>query len=161
MLKTITASTKNYPHKSLLEVNADVHTQVYSVIESFKDENLAFRIDHYDRTIGDILSHALMTQRHFFLGFLVMGNEEESDYKEPKLSNIDEALDMIQKNYDITTKLIQGLSDEDLNVVIKTEWGQEMSKELAAWQGISQIMQHVGEITVIAGIGGFYEGVLG
>ena len=152
---------KRSSQKSLHEVNIDVHSQLYSVIETLKDEHLKFKIDTYDRTIGSILSHTLSTQEHFFIGFLALGNKTEADYKEPTVTTIKEAVKLIQDNLNSTTKLISGISAEELKKEIKTEWGQVMSKELAIWQGITQITLHTGEICVMAGIGGFYKGTLG
>lgn len=160
MFKPLSSPT-SFPHKSLLDVNTDVHSQIYSVLESFSDNDLAYKIDSYDKSIGDILSHMLQTQYHYFLGYQVNGDSGEADYEEPKIESIKEALDIIQENYERSSETIKGLSKETLAVKVKTSWGQEIDKELGVWLGIMQLSQHLGEITVLAGHGGFYKGTLG
>ncbi|MBN2100419.1 DinB family protein [Candidatus Dojkabacteria bacterium] len=160
MLNTPDVSSKEYPYRSLLQVNNDVHSQLYSVVESFLDQNLKHMVKEYDRNIAQVISHTLTTERYYFIGHLAEGKSIEN-YDEPTIKTIKQALEMIQENLDQTNSQIENLSIEDLNTTIKTEWGQEMTKELALWQGITQIMLHTGEICLMAGIGGFYKGVLG
>ncbi|MDD3661967.1 MAG: DinB family protein [Candidatus Dojkabacteria bacterium] len=160
MLNIKDYSGKGYPHRSLLEVNADAHSQLHSVVESFSDENLSYKIDGYERSIGDVISHTLTTARYYFIGHLALGLSVD-DYSEPKIASVKDALDLIQENLDEMSSLIEKLDAQDLASTIKTEWGQEMSKELAVWQGITQIMLHLGELCVMAGNGGFYKGTLG
>lgn len=160
MLKTKDYKKYKYPLRLLLEGNSDAHSQLYSVVESLKDEHLGYKHPKVkNRTIGEMVSHAICTQYGFYTCSLVIGKECKCECGEPK--TVKEALELIQKNLDEITKLWKKFTKEELQKEIKTEWGQVMSKELALFQSIEHIVYHVGEICFIAGIGGFYKGVLG
>lgn len=160
MLKTKNYKKYKYPLRLLLEGNSDAHVQLYSVVESLRDKHLKYKhADVKNRNIGEMISHALCTQYCFYSHQLVLGRECKCAHKTPKTIKV--ALDMIQKNLDDVLKLWEGMSKDELQREFKTEWGQVMSKELALFQSIEHIMYHVGEICFMAGIGGFYKGVLG
>lgn len=149
-----------YPYKLLLEGNADAHSQLYSVVETFKDEHLSYKNpDVKSRTCGEIISHTVCTQSCFFTNSLVLGKKEKCECKVP--ASIDDALKMIQGNLMNMSKTWQDISVEELETEITTEWGQIMSKELALFQSIEHFMYHVGELCFLAGMGGFYQGTLG
>lgn len=160
MLKLKDFSSKENPYRPLLEVNNDVHSQLYSVVETFGDNNLFHKIKGYDRTVAEVISHTLTTHQSYFIGHLSLGKAVD-DYSEPKITSVKDALGMIQKNLEETNDLICNMSQKDFTARIKTEWGQELTKEMAVWMGITQIMLHLGEVCVMAGNGGFYKGTLG
>jgi uncharacterized damage-inducible protein DinB len=150
-----------YPYKSLVTINTDAHEQLQSVIETFSDENLQVKVNNYDRSIAGIVSHTLTTEIQYFIKHLAMGNADAANYNEPQIATVREALEMIKKNLNESNSLINSFPEEKLNEVIATEWGTKMTREVAIWQGITQIMMHLGEITLMAGQAGFYQGTLG
>lgn len=151
-----------YPLKLLIEGNSDAHSQLYSVIGSLEDKNLTYKHPSVkNRTIAEMISHALCTQSCFYTSVLVLGNKEgcNPECRVPK--SVPEALKRIQTNLNNVTRKWSKLSEVDLGKEIKTEWGQVMTEEIALFQSIEHMMYHVGEICFLAGIGGFYKGVLG
>ena len=151
---------KDYPYKLLLEGNVDVHAQLYLIVETFKDEHLSYKHPEVkSRTIGELISHTLCTQRCYFTDSLVLEKKEKCECKIP--TNVKEALEMIQENLDQITKIWSKIPMKELEKEFKAEWGQVMTKELALFVSIEHYMYHVGEICFIAGMGGFYQGTLG
>jgi len=149
-----------YPHSILIEGSADAHSQLYSVIESFKDTHLLYKHKDDDRTLSDIISHALCTQYCWYTQEIVLENKTKKCACKAELT-IEKTLESIQKNLERTSRKWKQLSEKELQTEIKTEWGQIMSKELALFQSIEHMMYHVGEICYIAGLGAFYKGTLG
>lgn len=153
-------STFNYPYLSLIEVNSDVHTQLYSVIETFEDKHLSFTVESYDRSIAQVIAHTLTTPKEYFIEHLVLG-QDISDYSEPKIESVHQALEMTEQTLIDIERLIKNIDKDEFQKIIKTEWGQEMRKELAIWQALNHVVLHTGELTLMAGQGGFYKGTLG
>lgn len=159
-LKSPNTNNLDYPHKLLIEEAADAHSQLYSVIESFKDSNLKFRLPNSEnRSIVEMLSHALCTQLCFYTKELVLGQKDKCRCKTPK--TINEALNSIQQNLDEISKIWTNIPVEELQKEFKTEWRQVMTKELALLQSVEHMMYHIGEICFLSGLRGFYKGILG
>lgn len=149
-----------YPYKLLLEGAADVLGQMYSVVETFKDEDLKYENpDIKNRTIGEMIYHSLCAQICFYTHEVLLNKKEECKCKVPE--TIKEALEMIHSNLDTITKIWPQIRKDKLNEVFKTDWGQTMTKENAMLQSVTHMMYHIGEICFLAGIGGFYKGTLG
>jgi uncharacterized damage-inducible protein DinB len=141
-------------------VNADMLTNLRSVVESLKDEHLSYRPDNVKvRTIGELVSHILCTQECYYTNELVLEREEECTCSSP--NTVKEALRMIDEYEKRILDVWGGISVSELMKEFDTEWGQRLSKELALFQSIEHSMHHIGQICLIASIGGFYKNVLG
>jgi hypothetical protein len=148
------------PLKTLIEGNADTYQSLFSVIASFEDKNLEFKSPHNStRTISEIVQHTLDCQINFYLNKLVL--KKESSFQCSKPETVENALNEIQKVHDEVVSLLNTLVNVDLEEIISTEWGQSFSKKVAIFQSIWQLGYHTSEICFLAGIGGFYKGVLG
>lgn len=160
MLKIKDLAKYSYPYKLLLEGLADSHSKLYSVIESFKDKNLTYKNSAVkNRNIGEMVSHIVCAQVCFYTQKLVQGEDIKCECFVPK--TIKEALEMIQENLDRISRIWTEIDEKEFEKEVRTEWGQVMTKEVALLQSIEHTMYHVGEICFLAGMGGFYKGVLG
>jgi uncharacterized damage-inducible protein DinB len=149
-----------YPYLSLQEVNTEVHMQLYSVLETFEDKHLSFTVDGYERSIAQVIAHTLTTPKEYFIEHLVL-DKDISDYSEPEIESIQQALKLTEKAMNDIECIIKDIDRKELQKIIKTEWGQEMRKELAIWQALNHVVLHTGELTLMAGQGGFYQSTLG
>lgn len=152
---------KQYPLRSLLMLNEDVYDALISVVQDLTLEQLNFsRPEIPNRTIAQIIDHLLDTQYRFFLKELIFG-EKEPNSKLISAKSETELQKRISKYYQKTVGLYQKIKPEDFRKVINTPWGQKLSVELAAFQGITHTYYHVSEICFLRGLGGFYNKALG
>lgn len=150
----------SYPQRLLIEGASDAHAQLYSVIESFKDADLSYKHKKDDRSIAEIVSHALCCQYCWYTRELVLEKETQPCTCRAEKSVV-KTLKNIQQNQKRVAQTWKQISQKELQKEFKTEWGQVMTKELALFQSVEHMMYHVGEICYIAGLGGFYKGTLG
>ena len=152
---------KPYPLKSILMLNEDVHNALISVVKDLTPEQLNFsRPEIPNRTIAQMINHILDAQHRFFLKELIF-KEKEAEPKFEPAKNINELLQRIEKYYQNIVNLYQKINPADFGKVIETSWGQKLSIELAAFQGITHTYYHVSEICFMCGLGGFYNKALG
>jgi len=159
MLKLPDLSGVSDPLKLLIEGNFDTYSQLYAVIESFKDENLDFKLSPELRSIKEIMLHTICTQICFYTNELLLGKKGECSCGD--FNNVKSALEFIEGSFNKITEVWKNIDQSDLEKLIKTEWGAKMTGRIALFQSITQLMYHISEICLYAGRGGFYKGTLG
>ena len=150
-----------HPLRLLLEGNFDTWSSMLAVIEDLTPEQLSYNHPNYEqRTIAQMITHAIDTQYSFYTQTLVLGRKyKELKLKLPKTKN--EAIKMIVKTFKTTTNLWKNLKPKDFTKEIHTEWGQVLTGELALFQSITHTHYHVSEICFLRGIGGFPTKAMG
>lgn len=161
MLPTINWQDKPYPIKSILMLNEDVYTALVSVIKDLTSEQLNFsQTDVHNRTINQMIDHLLDSQYRFFTKELIFGEKEPEPNFSPTAS-IAEVQQRITDYYQKIVDLYTKINPSAFSRKIATPWGQELTVELVAFQGVTHAYYHVSEICFLCGIGGFYNKALG
>lgn len=152
----------DYPLKTLLLGNADTWNSMLDVVSDLTPEQLSYKHPNIkQRSIAEMINHALDTQYGFYTKHLVLGEEMPANlYKEPP-ETAEEAQRRIVETYEKTVELWKGLAQEDFKKEIPTEWGQVLTGELALFQSITHTHYHVSEICFLRGLGGFPTSVMG
>lgn len=160
-LETIDYQKIDYPMKTLLMGNEDTWPSLVDVIEDLTDEQLKFKSKENpsQRSIAEIIKHVPETQYGFYTLTLVLEKPEEVVFDEPQ--TVEEAKKMLADAYQKTALTWQKISKEQLERKFATEWGQEMTGELALFQSITHTHYHVSEICFLRGCGGFSTEVMG
>jgi len=161
-LPTIDFSTYKYPLRFLLLGNEDTWSAFLQVIEDLTPDQLAYKHQDYSqRTIAEMVNHALDTQYGFYTQHVVLGNPiPENLYKDlPKTT--EEGIKRVVEVYKKTCNLWKGLNEDVFRKEIKTEWGQVLTGELALFQSVTHTHYHLSEICFLRGLGGFPTQVMG
>ena len=150
-----------YPLKTLLVGNEDTWNSFIAVISDLTPKQLAYKYPNYSqRSISEMINHALDTQFCFYTISLVVGDEYKAlDLVLPKTAN--EAFKNILEIYKKTVGVWKELKQTDFQKEIKTDWGQIMTVELTLFQSITHTHYHLSEICFLRGLGGFPTKVMG
>lgn len=160
-LKTIDYQKTEYPMKTLLMGNEDTWVSLLEVIEDLTDEQLKFKSKENpkQRSIAEIIKHIPETQYGFYTLTLVLEKPEEVIFDEPQ--TVEEAKKVLSDAYQKIVSTWQKATKEQLERKFTTEWGQELTGELALFQSITHTHYHVSEICFLRGCGGFPTEVMG
>lgn len=160
-LQKIDFTKFSYPLRLLLEGNSDTWYSLLSVIEDLTPDQLTYKHPGFEqRTIAEMINHAVDTQYSFYTQQLVLGQPYKQLYSDlPK--TVEEAQARIGDTFAKTVELWQGLKPEDFTKEITTEWGQTLTGELALFQSITHTHYHVSEICFLRGLGGFPTKAMG
>lgn len=160
-LQKIDFNKFGYPLRLLLEGNTDTWYSLLSVIEDLTPNQLVYKHPGLEqRTIVEMINHALDTQYSFYTQNLVLGQPYQQLYLGLP-QTVGEAQKRIGDTFTKTVKLWQDLKPEDFVKEIKTEWGQTLTGELALFQSITHTHYHVSEICFLRGLGGFPTKAMG
>lgn len=142
--------------------NVDTWSSILAVIADLTSEQLAYKhLGIKQRSIAEMVSHALDTQYGFYTRHLVMGEETPASlYPEPPKTT-EEAQKRIVETFAKTVALWEKLKPEGFQKEIQTEWGQVLTEELALFQSITHTHYHVSEICFLRSLGGFPTTVMG
>ncbi|PIR25941.1 MAG: hypothetical protein COV41_02435 [Candidatus Brennerbacteria bacterium CG11_big_fil_rev_8_21_14_0_20_43_10] len=152
----------NYPLRTLLLGNSDTWQAMSAVIEDLTQKQFAYQYTQIkQRSIAQMLDHAMDTQYGFYTKKLVMGEDLPPNlYKKP-VKTVREAQKRIAETFQKTVELWEKLTPEDFQKEIQTEWGQVLTGELALFQSITHTHYHVSEICFLRGLGGFPTTAMG
>lgn len=161
-LPNIDFSKFSQPLKLLLEGNQDTWSSMLSVVGDLNPDQLIYKYPNYNqRSISEMVNHALDTQFGFYTKNLILGQKESEPLFYNLAKTADEAQKRIIDTYIKTIDLWTGLNDEVFNKEIMTEWGQVLTGELTLFQSITHTHYHVSEICFLRGLGGFSTTVMG
>ena len=147
-----------YPARILIEGNRSTINDLCGVVATFTDDNLKYK--HQDsRTIAEIIQHIICSQNCMYLNSFVLGKKTKCNCHTPK--TVKEAIKAINGLDPYFAEVVNSLESEDYQVKFKTEWGQELTKELALFQSVTHTSYHISEICFLAGLGGFYKNTMG
>lgn len=160
-LETIDYKKIDYPMKTLLMGNEDTWWGLLSVIEDLTDEQLKFKSKENpnQRSIAEIIKHVPETQYGFYTLKLVLEKPGEVVFDEPQ--TVEEAKKTLTNAYQKTISTWQKITKKQLERKFTTEWGQELTGELALFQSITHTHYHVSDICFLRGCGGFPTKVMG
>ncbi len=152
----------NYPLRTLLLGNSDTWYAMSAVIEDLTPEQFTYKYPQIkQRSIAQMLDHALDAQYGFYTKKLVKGEELPEGLYPGPAKNSEEAQKRIVETFKKTIALWEKLTPEDFRKEIQTEWGQVLTGEFALFQSITHTHYHVSEICFLRGLGGFPTNVLG
>lgn len=152
----------SYPLKTLLLGNKDTWGSMMAVIADLTPEQLAYKHPNCaQRSIAEMIDHALDTQYGFYTKHLVLGEKLPEPLSENLAKTAEEAQQRVVDTYQKVADLWGKLTEQDFIKEIKTEWGQTLTGELALFQSITHIHYHVSEICFLRGLGGFPTQVMG
>ena len=161
-LPKIDFSQLDQPLKLLLEGNEDTWSSMLAVVADLTVEQLAYKHPGYNqRSIAEMVNHALDTQYGFYTTNLVVGEALPKPLYKDSVKTVEETPQRIINVYQRIVRLWKSLKDKDLSKEIKTEWGQVLTGELALFQSITHTHYHVSEICFLRGLGGFPTQVMG
>ena len=160
-LPKIVFSKYDYPSKLLLIGNEDVWNNFCAVVEDLTPEQMSYKHSGIkQRSIAEIVNHALDCQNSFYTKSLVLGKKyEELKMSLPKTAK--KAQKSIVEVYKRTLEIWEKLDKKDFQKEIKTEWGQVLTGELALFQSVTHTAYHLSEICFLRGLGGFPTNVMG
>jgi uncharacterized damage-inducible protein DinB len=152
----------SYPLKTLLLGNQDSWGSMLAVIADLTPEQLIYKHPNLvQRSIAEMLNHALDTQYGFYTQELVLGEKSPKPLYENLAKTAEEAQQRIIDTYQKVFGLWKKLGEKDFAKEIKTEWSQTLTGELALFQSITHTHYHVSEICFLRGLGGFPTQVMG
>ncbi|MDP3994635.1 MAG: DinB family protein [bacterium] len=152
----------SYPLKTLLLGNKDTWDSMLAVITDLTSEQLTHKQPNYtQRSITEMINHALDTQYGFYTKQLVLGEKSPKPLYENLAKTVAETQQRIVDTYQKVVNLWGKLTAQDFTKEIKTEWGQTLTGELALFQSITHTHYHVSEICFLRGLGGFPTKVMG
>jgi len=161
-LSKIDFSKYEYPLKTLLLGNEDTWNSILDVISDLTAEQLFYKHSNIEqRSIVEIINHALDTQYGFYTKHLVLGEEMPSSLYEDLPKTAEAAQSRIVETYKKILELWEDISQDIFKKEIHTEWGQVLTGELALFQSITHTHYHVSEICFLRGLGGFPTKVMG
>ena len=160
-LETIDYQKIEYPMKTLLMGNEDTWSGLLAVIEDLTDEQLKFKSTENpnQRSIAEIIKHVPETQYGFYTLILVLEKPGEVVFDKPQ--TVEEAKKMLADAYQKTVSTWLKITKEQLERKFTTEWGQELTGELALFQSITHTHYHLSEICFLRGCGGFPTKAMG
>jgi len=155
-------SKYEYPLKTLLTGNADTWWSMSAVVKDLTPQQLKYSHPGIkQRSIAEMVDHALDTQYGFYTKHLVMGEELPDPLYNVPAADASEAQQRIADTYKKMVELWIGLTKADFQKEIPTEWGQVLTGESALFQSITHTHYHVSEICFLRSLGGFPTEVLG
>lgn len=152
----------DYPLRILLMGNEDTWGSMLKVIQDLISEQLTYQYPNLkQRSIGEIVNHALDSQYGFYTKHLVLGEETPAPLYKNLPQDAKEAQHQIVDTYAKTIELWKSLAVADFQKEIHTEWGQTLTGELTLFQSITHTHYHVSEICFLRGLAGFPTDVMG
>ena len=161
-LPKIDFSKYEYPLKTLLLGNEDTWNSMLAIISDLTPEQFSYKhLNIEQRSIAEMINHALDTQYGFYTKHLVLNEEIPANLYEDAPKTAEEAQNRIVQIYKQIIELWKNMGQDNFKKEINTEWGQVLTGELALLQSITHTHYHVSEICFLRGLGDFPTKVMG
>lgn len=148
------------PLRILLLGNEATWKTILAVISDLSSEQLAYKHPKYaQRSIAEMILHAMDAQYAFFTRHLLMGEKYTSFKKVPKTTKAAEKA--IVKIYKSIVRDWKRFTQKDLKKKFKTDWGAALTGEIALFESITHTYYHISEICSLRGLGGFPTKAMG